>query len=76
MSLKQHFVALREHLLVSVVPLKSGEIVMSGEDVENMLQVGGLDKVMQSLLKCVDKLCRASNEEQEKREVGSSVDPH
>lgn len=69
-SLKQQFLGLRELLFVAMVPLGSEEILMGEKEMDNLLQEGDLDKITQSLLKCVEKLSKASNIPQEKEEVG------
>ena len=58
MILKQHFLRLRECLLVAMVPLGREECVMSEEEVNRVKEIDGLDKVMQSLYQCLEKLCR------------------
>lgn len=44
-----------------MVPLGSEEIVMGEKEMDNLLQEGDIDKVTQSLHKCVEKLSKASS---------------
>lgn len=74
-SLKQHFIGLREHLLVAMVPIGGEEYVMGEKEVEEMVKCGaamedkedtlGMDNIMQSLYKCIEKLCQASSTAQQ-----------
>ena len=60
MSLKQQFMLVREHLLVVMAGMGCEEMVLEEEEVDTMMQGGSSDKVIQSFLKCVEKLSKAS----------------
>lgn len=59
-ELKQHFTGLRERLMIAMVPLRCEGCVMREEDLEGVEGVGGLQRVTQSIYKCIEQLCKAS----------------
>lgn len=73
MALKQHFLGLRERLLVAMVPLRCEEDVMSEEEVESVQDMGGLERLTQAVYNCLDKLSRASRGDEQATQEGLEV---
>ena len=65
-ALQQHFTGLKEHLMVALMSLgregcegERGGVEKMVEEVGSVGDIGGVDRMMKVLYKCLERLCKA-----------------